>query len=117
VTDRPIIFSPPLDDVRAILVYSRRKGAIPAPPNDAVYVGRGTPWGNPFRIDNVMGDTRDVVLSKFRAYAERRAFVEDDWLLPLRGKNLVCWCAPKPCHADVLIELANSVHVPGAARR
>lgn len=29
-------------------------------------------------------------------------------LLPLRGKNLACWCAlDKPCHADVLLELAN----------
>jgi hypothetical protein len=25
----------------------------------------------------------------------------------LRGRNLVCWCAPLPCHADVLLELAN----------
>lgn len=30
------------------------------------------------------------------------------WLLPLRGKNLACWCAlDQPCHADVLMELAN----------
>jgi len=26
----------------------------------------------------------------------------------LRGKDLVCWCAPKPCHADILLELANA---------
>jgi hypothetical protein len=27
----------------------------------------------------------------------------------LRGKNLACWCKPgEPCHADVLLELANS---------
>jgi Domain of unknown function (DUF4326) len=25
----------------------------------------------------------------------------------LRGKHLVCWCAPERCHAEVLIELAN----------
>lgn len=29
----------------------------------------------------------------------------------LRGKNLACWCAlDKPCHADVLLELANAAH-------
>ena len=26
----------------------------------------------------------------------------------LKGKDLVCWCAPQPCHADVLLEIANS---------
>jgi hypothetical protein len=26
----------------------------------------------------------------------------------LRGKDLVCWCAPDACHADVLLELANA---------
>ena len=25
----------------------------------------------------------------------------------LKGKDLVCWCAPAPCHADILVELAN----------
>jgi len=25
----------------------------------------------------------------------------------LRGKDLICWCAPLPCHADILLELAN----------
>lgn len=33
-----------------------------------------------------------------RAYARER----------LRGKNLACWCAlDQPCHADVLLEIAN----------
>ena len=31
-----------------------------------------------------------------------------DWLEPLRGKDLVCWCAPEACHADVLLKLANA---------
>ncbi len=27
----------------------------------------------------------------------------------LRGKDLVCWCAPgEPCHADVLLEVVNA---------
>jgi Domain of unknown function (DUF4326) len=26
----------------------------------------------------------------------------------LRGMDLICWCAPDPCHADVLLELANA---------
>lgn len=32
------------------------------------------------------------------------------WLDPLRGKDLMCWCPlNQPCHADVLLEIANSV--------
>lgn len=26
----------------------------------------------------------------------------------LRGKNLACWCRSSPCHADVLLEVANA---------
>jgi hypothetical protein len=34
-------------------------------------------------------------------------------IAPLRGKNLACWCAlDQPCHADVLLELANSGERP-----
>jgi hypothetical protein len=37
-------------------------------------------------------------------------------LAPLRGKNVACWCKPgAPCHADVLLELANAAG--GAAER
>jgi len=25
----------------------------------------------------------------------------------LKGKDLVCWCSPLPCHGDILLELAN----------
>ena len=32
----------------------------------------------------------------------------DTWLAPLRGRDLACWCpVGDPCHADVLLELAN----------
>ncbi len=38
---------------------------------------------------------------------EGRKLLED--IAELRGEDLVCWCAPLPCHADVLLELANEV--------
>jgi hypothetical protein len=84
-------------------VYSRRKGAEPAP-KGAVYVGRGTVWGNPYVIGKD-GD-RAQVIDKYRAACgpRFRERVKDQ----LRGKDLVCWCAPKPCHADVLLEIANA---------
>lgn len=34
-------------------------------------------------------------------------------LRPLRGRDLACWCPlDEPCHADVLLELANATEVP-----
>lgn len=71
-----------------------------APP-DAVYVGRGTYWGNPFRM--FAASQRDDVCDKF----EREILPILD-LTGLRGKDLVCWCAPKRCHADALLRAANS---------
>ena len=47
-------------------------------------------------------------LELFRQYAEERLEQEPEWLDPLRGKDLYCWCKEgKPCHGDILIELAN----------
>lgn len=71
-------------------------------PADAVYVGRGSPWGNPFRIG--VDGTRDQVVDKF----EREVLPRLD-LAPLRGKHLVCFCAPKRCHADILLCAANGL--------
>jgi len=71
----------------------------------AVRVDRQGPWGNPF----VLGQdgNRDQVCDLFRVYAEWRLTIQPDWLLPLKGKDLACWCAPQRCHADTLLKLAN----------
>lgn len=70
---------------------------------NAEYIGRGSVWGNPFIIGKD-GD-RDLVIRKFQAYAEWRLSKEPDWLEPLRGKDLSCYCAPQACHGDVIIYL------------
>lgn len=70
----------------------------------AIYVGRPTKWGNPFRIE-VYG-TRARVIELYREWLWNHPQLLAD-LGELRGKDLVCWCAPKPCHADILLELAN----------
>lgn len=69
-------------------------------PPSAVYVGRGSRWGNPFRI-GVDGDRYDVI-ERF----EQEILPTLD-VTPLRGRDLVCFCAPKPCHADSLLRKAN----------
>lgn len=68
-------------------------------------VDRTTPWGNPFPMKDE--SERDNVCAKFLVYAVTRSKVEPQWLKPLRGKNLRCWCAPKGCHAETLMVLAN----------
>jgi hypothetical protein len=70
-----------------------------------VYIGRGSKWGNPFRI-GVQGNREEVIM-KYREY-----LLKNDELLrslgELRGKVLGCFCKPKPCHGDVLVELLES---------
>jgi hypothetical protein len=81
---------------------AKRVGKRPAA--DRVYVGRPGKWGNPFVIGR--DGTRDDVIAKYRAWIMAQPLLLAA-LPELRGKHLVCWCAPEACHADVLIELAN----------
>jgi Domain of unknown function (DUF4326) len=73
----------------------------PNVPKGAVYVGRPTKWGNPFAVGR--DGSRAEVIQKYRWWVG--TFHEQ--VGELRGKHLVCWCAPLPCHADVLLEIAN----------
>lgn len=66
-----------------------------------VYIGRGSPWGNPFVI-GIDGDRAEVI-AKFRVWAEQA--IGKEWLAPLIGKDLICYCAPQACHGDVLLEM------------
>lgn len=70
-------------------------------PENAVYVGRPTKWGNPFYVDQDM-DAAEAVVAFEDLVAPALPVHE------LRGKDLVCWCRySEPCHADVLLKLAN----------
>jgi len=71
----------------------------------AVYIGRPSKWGNPYEIGKD-GD-RAHVLMKYRIYLEKHPELVEAAKQELRGKNLVCWCAPQTCHGDVLLEVAN----------
>ncbi len=71
-----------------------------------VYIGRPSKWGNPYVIGR--DGTRAQVIAKYRDWVLRRP----DLLaaLPeLHGKTLGCWCAPQPCHGDVLAALARGI--------
>ena len=84
------------------VLNAKRVGKNPGP--GCVYIGRPSRWGNPFVIGR--DGTRDEVIAKYRAWV----LAKPDRIAALgerRAKNLVCWCAPERCHADVLLELAN----------
>jgi len=99
---------------------------------DAVIVDRRTKWGNPYRIERhpfggwtvrntatdkmlVNGVTREGALAACvelyrQAIEDHRDFVPLPSMIrhDLAGHDLACWCKPSdPCHADVLLELAN----------
>ena len=101
---------------------SRKKGWR-MPPN-TVSVARPTKWGNPWKIDayydagfqGTEGHARQTCVDAFRAWHLRERHWAHGCNQPsppdpteLRGKNLACWCPlDQPCHADVLLELANT---------
>lgn len=79
-------------------------------PENTVYVGRGSKWGNPFKIGvDVEDNERAVEEFMFHLAECENSYPENDKIeSELKGKNLACWCAlDKPCHADVLLEIAN----------
>ena len=67
-----------------------------------VYIGRGSPWGNPFKIG--VDGNRNEVCDRFEAEILPNLDVSS-----LRGKNLVCFCAPQRCHGDAILRKANQL--------
>lgn len=99
------------------LQRSRKKGAKLVSPNGlpVVCVTRPGPWGNPFKVGDVVGetsiDTKKDAVDAFRVWLEVNPIGQSIAIAAkcfLRGKNLACYCVNGPCHADVLIELANA---------
>lgn len=108
-----------------------RKDMVSTNPNGSVIVDRSSQWGNPvictITVTDVAGkevkpidrhwkeeQQRAVATALFRTYAEERLKNDPTWLEPLRGKDLFCTCPLlkengelMPCHANVLLKLAN----------
>lgn len=89
------------NDTRPVRIQLRRTKGWKMPPN-TVAVTRPGVWGN------YAGPTRQDFEDDLATMSNAdRAFFMDR-VKELRGKNLACWCSlDQPCHADVLLELAN----------
>ncbi len=92
-----------------VRVQLSRKRGWRMPPN-CVKVDRSTPWGNPYQA-GVDGDgNRAYLVECFRAFINRpeQAVLRERAIAHLKSKSLACWCPlDGPCHANVLLELAN----------
>lgn len=88
-------------------VHNKRAGTAPA---GAVYIGRPSKWGNPFHIGK--DGNRAQVIKKYERHVRSTPGMIEEIQRDLRGKHLVCWCAPADCHGDVLLRIANAIIWP-----
>lgn len=70
-----------------------------------VRIDRATKWGNPFVVG--VDGTRKEVIAKYRDWIKGQPHLLDA-LPELEGKVLGCWCHPKACHGEVLLELLKA---------
>lgn len=77
---------------------------------DAVYVGRPSKWGNPIKLASE--SQREQVIDEYLEYLRDQPQLVDDMRRELAGKDLICWCAPRTCHADVIKHVASGNPVP-----
>ncbi len=71
----------------------------------AVYIGRPSKWGNPFVIG--VDGSREGVVGRYMEYVMSSPEMIASIRRELAGRDLVCFCAPRACHGDVLLKIAN----------
>ena len=80
-----------------------------------VYIGRGSKWGNHFthisdkktKAEFIV-DTREQAIESYRDWVVKQPQLLKD-LHELKGKTLGCFCKPKRCHGDILVELVSGL--------
>lgn len=73
------------------------------------YIGRPTVFGNPFPLRRE--EDRRIVLQRYTEYFYQRIAEDEGFrvkVLELRGYDLACWCAPRLCHGDVILDWLES---------
>lgn len=80
-----------------------------------IYIGRPSKWGNifshlPKSAAEIRVTTREEAIEKYREWIKTQPELLNS-LEELRGKVLGCWCRPKSCHGDVILELLGENNV------
>ena len=78
-----------------------------------VYIGRPSKWGNNWSHQQgtpaeFLVATREEAIEKYKEWIMTQPELLAD-LYELKGKVLGCWCKPKACHGDILVELIDSL--------
>lgn len=78
-----------------------------------VYIGRGSPWGNPFShkkdtLAECVVDSVEEAIIAYEMWIQTQPRLMST-LSELKGKRLGCFCKPKPCHGDVLVRLVEAL--------
>lgn len=75
-----------------------------------VYIGRPSKWGNPFEMKDQSANERYRVIEQYREWIKTQPELLNS-LHELEGKTLGCWCSPKRCHGDILVNLVEGNRV------
>lgn len=89
---------------KTIIVNIRKTGKYD------VYIGRGSPFGNPFVVG--LHVSRELAIARFKPYFYAK--LETDWffkksVLMLKGRTLGCFCKPLACHGDIIVEYLERI--------
>ncbi|WP_199739731.1 DUF4326 domain-containing protein [Comamonas sp. BIGb0124] len=77
-----------------------------------VYIGRGSPWGNPYAISQGDGPDREEVIERYRGFFTEKIRTDEGFrsaVMGLKGLKLACFCKPQACHGDVIAEYLDSL--------
>ena len=104
---------PPRSDQPVRIQQHRTKGW--RKPDNTASVARPSKWGNPCKVGDLwVGipiQTRAEAVAAFRHLVQENPSYATEARTELAGKNLMCFCPlDQPCHADVLLEIANGDH-------
>jgi hypothetical protein len=128
MTSAPQSIHPIAEPVRKPVRVQRRRTKGWKMPENTVSVTRPGKWGNPYypgcghgyggfdaKGDMICADVSDPRVQvkwfgwKMEELQQHFPDEFESYIAPLRGKNLACWCKlGDACHADVLLELANT---------
>ena len=74
-----------------------------------IYIGRGTPFGNPFEIGEEFGRVECIL--EYKKWFQKRLTDTEfrDKVHQLKGKRLGCWCKPLDCHGDIILEYLEGI--------